>query len=80
MLPEGVKTEFFKEMEEGRVLIMPKNAEEFQQMLELVLYNPSPYTFHHRFREAVVEIQKENYDYMYQSKLWKKLGGRGGGF
>lgn len=73
-LPEGVKTNFFEELEKGRILIMPKNAEEFQEMMELVMYNPSPYTFHHRFREAVVGIQKENYSYLKKSKRRRKCG------
>ena len=67
-LPEGVMTTFFKELENGRCLIMPSNAEEFQEMMNLVLYNSSPYTFHHRFREAMVAIQKPNYGYLKQSK------------
>ncbi len=49
-------------------MVLPRNAKEFQEMLELVLYNPSAYSFHHRFREALVDIQKPNYSYLEQSK------------
>ncbi len=69
LLPEGIKTNFFKELDNGHILILPRNAEEFQDMLELVLYNPSAYTFHHRFREAMVKLQEPNYNYLEQSKI-----------
>lgn len=77
-LPNGVMTPFFKELESGKILILPRTAEEFQEMLELVLYNPSPYSFHHRFREALVDIQKSNYSYLEQimSQLMNDEEGR----
>lgn len=67
-LPDGVVTHFFKELDKGHNLILPRTAEEFQEMMELVLYDPSPYTFHHRFREALVKIQEPNYVYLEESK------------
>ena len=38
---------------------MPKNADEFQDMMELVLYNPKTYTFHQRMRDALVRMQSQ---------------------
>lgn len=70
-LPNGVKTPFFEELEAGKIPILPKTAEEFQQMLELVMYNPWAYTFHHRFREALLDHQRPNYRYLEQSKTKK---------
>ena len=67
-LPNGVKTHFFQELEKGRILILPKDANQLKEMLELVLYNPSAYTFHYRLREAMVQIQMRSYKYMEQSK------------
>lgn len=69
-LPNGVKTHFFHELEAGKVQIMPKNAEEFQKMLDLVLYDSSAYFFPHCIKEVVVNLQKLKYCYWEQSE-WK---------
>lgn len=67
-LPNGVKTQFFHELEAGRTLMLPKTAEEFQELMELMLYDPSPYIFHHRLRAALVDMQKVKYCNWEQSK------------
>lgn len=67
-LPNGVKTKFFEALENGKNYVMPTNAEEFQEMMELVLYNPKTYTFHQRMREALVKIQMPNYEFFQESK------------
>jgi hypothetical protein len=67
-LPNGVKTKFFDALEKGKNYVMPTTADEFQDMLELVLYNPKTYTFHQRMREALVEIQKPNYAFFHESE------------
>jgi len=68
-LPEGVKTKFFEELEKGNILIMPQNAKELEEMLQLVLYNPTPYIYHRRLMDALVKIQQINYDCMKESKF-----------
>ncbi len=68
-LPEGVKTRFFDELEKGNILVLPHNGQQFQEMLELVLYNPKPYIYHRRLLDAVVKVQETNYSYMRESKL-----------
>ena len=78
-LPNGVKTHFFEELENGRCLILPRNADEMQEMLKLVLYDPSFYTFHHRFREAMVKLQMPNYEYLERSKCRGLSGHNNGG-
>ena len=60
-LPQGVKTEFFHCLENGKNKVMPKDGKEFQEMLELVLYDSSKFTFHDRMRQALVEAQRPNY-------------------
>ena len=67
-LPNGVKTVFFEALEKGKNYVMPTNADEFQEMMELVLYNPKSYTFHQRMREALVQIQKPNYAFFHESE------------
>ena len=64
----GVKTKFFDALEKGKNYVMPTNADEFQDMMELVLYNPKTYTFHQRMREALVQIQKPNYAFFHESE------------
>ena len=49
---------------------MPTSADEFQEMLELVLYNAKTYTFHQRMRDALVKIQLPNYAYFEESKCY----------
>ena len=67
-LPNGVKTKFFEALEKGKNYVMPTNADEFQDMMEMVLYNPKTYTFHQRMREALVQIQKPNYAFFHESE------------
>lgn len=67
-LPNGVKSKFFKELEKGRNYVLPTNADEFQEMMELVLYNPKWYTFHQRMRDALVKMQMPNYVFFEESK------------
>ena len=67
-LPNGVKTKFLEELENGKNYVMPMNADEFQDMLELVLYNPKTYTFHQRMRDALVQMQKPNYAFFKESE------------
>ena len=68
-MQKGVKTKFFEELETtGKNFILPNNAHEFQEMMELVLYNPSSYTFHRRMREALVGMQLPLYFQFKKSK------------
>ena len=68
-LPNGVMTPFFKELGKGNILSLPRTVDELQKFTELVLYNHSPYTFHHRFKEALVKFQEPNYVYMEESEM-----------
>ncbi len=40
---------------------MPTNAAEFQEMMDMVLYDSSKFTFPIRFRQALVEAQLPMY-------------------
>ncbi len=40
---------------------MPTDADEFQEMMDMVLYDSSKFTFPLRFRQALVEAQLPNY-------------------
>lgn len=66
-LPNGIKTHFIHELEAGRIG-MPRNAEEFRELIELVMYDPAPYTFHPRFMEALLDSVKPTYGYLKQSE------------
>ncbi len=48
---------------------MPTNADEFQEMLDMVLYDSSKFTFPLRFRQALVEAQLPNYPNFLKSKF-----------
>ena len=73
-MQKGVKTKFFEELETtGKNFILPNNAEEFQEMMELVLYNSSAYTFHRRMREALLGMQLPLYSQFKKSKCTETL-------
>ena len=69
-LSNGVKTEFLKEFEmTGKMtLLFPKCADEFQQMINVVLYNPTIFTFHYRMRQALVYVQRNHYPHFDKSQ------------
>lgn len=65
----GVRTEFFKELETtGKNHVLPTNADEFQKMLELVLYDASAFALHHRMRKALVGMQLPLYSQFRKSE------------
>ena len=63
-----MKSKFFEALENGRNYVLPTTADEFQEMMELVLYNAKTYTFHQRMRDALVKIQMPNYSYFNESE------------
>lgn len=63
-LPGAGESKFFRVLSEtGRNMVLPADAEQFQEMMALVLHNPSPYSFHHRMREALVAMQRPYYSH-----------------
>ena len=68
-LSNGVTTKYPKEFKvTGKLsFLFPKCADEFQQMINVVLYNPSLFTFHHRMRQALVYMQMGHYPHFDKS-------------
>lgn len=50
--------------------LFPKCPDEFQRMIDLVLYNPSLFTFHYRMRQALVYMQMQLYPNFDKSESW----------
>ena len=69
-LSNGVATKYIKEFEvTGQLsLLFPKCPDEFQQMINVVLYNPSIFTFHYRMRQALLSVQMEHYQHFDKSQ------------
>ena len=69
-LSNGVKTKYIDEFEStGKLgLLFPKCADEFQHMINVVLYNPSSFTFHYRMRQALVYMQMHHYPHFDKSE------------
>ncbi|CAI8005048.1 Monoacylglycerol lipase abhd6-A [Geodia barretti] len=72
-LSNGVATKYIKEFEvTGQLsLLFPQCPDEFQQMIDVVLYNPSLFTFHYRMRQALLSLQMEHYHHF--DKIQKDL-------
>ena len=69
-LPNGVRTEYFEILEStGRNTLLPTTPDEFQYMIEMISYNPAPFSFHYRFREALISLQLPHYPHFKESKL-----------
>ena len=62
-LINGVKTKYIKAFEATGTFyfLFPKSADEFQHMIDVVLYNPSAFMFHHRMRQALVSWRMRHY-------------------
>lgn len=62
-LKDGVTTKYLEEFEvTGKLrLLFPKCADEFQKMIDVILYNPAIFTFHYRMRQALVYMQMNHY-------------------
>ena len=69
-LSNGVATKYIKEFEvtSQLSLLFPKCPDEFQQMINVVLYNPSIFTFHYRMRQAFLSVQMEHYQHFDKSQ------------
>jgi abhydrolase domain-containing protein 6 len=72
-LSNGVATKYIKEFEvTGKLtFLFPKCPDEFQQMINTVLYNPSMFTFHYRMRQALLSVQMAHYHHF--DKIQKDL-------
>ena len=69
-LTNGVTTKYLQDFERTGEMgfLFPKCADEFQQMINLVLYDPSLFTFHYRMRQALVALQMNHYKNFKQSQ------------
>ena len=48
--------------------LLPETSDEFRNMLQLVLFRPENFSYHHRMLDAVVSVQSKHYAKFRKSK------------